>query len=152
MKVLEQLGQSLLSGEFLSVIVAGTAAFVWGQYSRNSENAKRKEAELARANFRLENAATTKEAIHEGLKEAKDLLIPTIQDLQRETRDLRRWLKSLDDRTDAALQLARALEKSQAGIFRYVDLALGSKGKGKSFLRSYFEENNDDDDSHDDRP
>lgn len=145
MKLIEKLADALLSGEFIAMLVAGSTGFVWAQYRRNKEQARNKEADLARANFRLENAKTTRDAIKEGLTEVKDLLIPTIQQLQRENEELRRWLKLLDDRTDTALQLARTLEKSQAGFFRNADLALGQilTGTGeKTFLRTYYEEPN----------
>jgi hypothetical protein len=145
MKLIEKLADALLSGEFLAMLFAGGTGFLWAAYRKGKETAKTREADLARAKFKLENAATTKAAVHEGLTEIKDLLIPTIQHLQREIAELRRSLSLLDARCDEALQLAKTLEKSQGAFFRTADIALGqilSGPQGKTFLRTYYEEPN----------
>ena len=145
--LLQKIGDALVSGEFIAMATAGLIGWFVATDRKKKEDDQRREAELARANFRLENAETARAAIREGVGEIKEILIPQVNALRCDVDEIRHWLTAVDRRCDVALQSAKTLEKTQFEFFKRAELTLGqilSKDGNHTLIRNLFEDLGDD--------
>jgi hypothetical protein len=141
--LLQKISDALISGEFIAMATAGLIGWFVATDRKKREDDQRREAELARANFRLENAETARAAIREGIAEIKETLSPTIGAIRCDVEELRTWLSAVDRRCDVALQSAKTLEKTQTEFFKRAELTLGqilSKDGNHTLIRHLFNE------------
>ena len=122
--LLQKLGDSLASGEVVAMVLGGTAAWAVSSFSSGREKRRAEAAELGRLKFKQENAEVTRQAIREGMAEIKEQLSPAITNLSCEIQGLKKWVASVDDKADKALNLASVMERTQNQWVRQTEAQL----------------------------
>jgi hypothetical protein len=121
----KKLGDSLASGEVVAVVLAGAGGWAVSLIGQSRAKHAAEAAELGRLKFKQENADVTRQAIREGMAEIKEQLSPAIANLSCEISSLRKWLASVDDKADRALNLASVTDRTQSQWIKQTEAQLG---------------------------